>query len=243
MPDRRKNNTWSAENGRQSHGPVTQEGKQRSSLNAYVHGAVAKRLILLPMENGEEFQRVLVSRHELFDPKNETESAIVYEYAFNEWRLNRTLRWERRAIEDADATAKLQNRKPEHLRMEMFASKGFSNLQTYRSRILMDMMRNVKLIALLRKEFGAVPDAMFGLDLAPGVVYENISSRRPEKPAEPQPPTESPKPQPAEAPEKQPEAPAPVAETPAIPQDAPTRQPENQEEVVRTPPGDVPKAA
>lgn len=75
-------------NGRRSHGPVTADGKARSSQNAFRHGLLAKT-ILLAHEDKECFQQYIDQHIERFHPADDVEMNIVEEAVSAAWRERR----------------------------------------------------------------------------------------------------------------------------------------------------------
>lgn len=78
-------------NGAASRGPITEEGKQRSSQNARKHDFFTDPA-LLKGEDREEFQQVLSLFTEEHQPSTPTERAYVYEMADGWFRLHRVRR-------------------------------------------------------------------------------------------------------------------------------------------------------
>jgi len=88
-------------NGAKSRGPVSAEGKARSSRNALKHGMTAETHFLLEGEDPaayEELSRNLVEEH---DPETETDARLVQRLAAALWRLDRADRLERQLFADA----------------------------------------------------------------------------------------------------------------------------------------------
>jgi len=81
-------------NAQKSTGPVTDAGKQRSSLNAMRHG-LTSHVILLPHEDMEAFNRHTARITESLNLVGEVELQLGHQYAGCQWRLNRIA-----AIED-----------------------------------------------------------------------------------------------------------------------------------------------
>jgi hypothetical protein len=103
MPNRTETNRANAE---LSTGPITPEGKQRSSQNALTHGLTA-RLACMPTEDQEEYQRHVASYAAEYSPAGETESQLVQALADAAWRLNRVVALEAQIFSgDGDAIAK-----------------------------------------------------------------------------------------------------------------------------------------
>jgi hypothetical protein len=75
-------------NGTKSRGPVTPEGRAKSSRNSLRHGLSAKS-ILLPAESREQFQILLDAHIQQFQPANDVEMDLVEAMAVARWRLRR----------------------------------------------------------------------------------------------------------------------------------------------------------
>lgn len=79
----------SKKNGAKSKGPVTEEGKARSSRNATRHGLAAHKIIVLDGESEEEWQDFHHAYIVKFQPRDPVEEHLVLEMAANRWRLQR----------------------------------------------------------------------------------------------------------------------------------------------------------
>ena len=94
MPSNRKTQTARA-NGAKSRGPVTPEGRARSSRNSVRHGLAAQPAapppssIVLPTESREDFQLLLDSYLAEFAPAPGVETELVEAMAATRWRLRR----------------------------------------------------------------------------------------------------------------------------------------------------------
>jgi hypothetical protein len=76
-------------NGAKSHGPVTPEGKARSSANSRRHGLTSS--VLLDTESDEQFQLLLSDFMDQFQPQTAVETDLVEVLAIARWRLRRLL--------------------------------------------------------------------------------------------------------------------------------------------------------
>jgi hypothetical protein len=76
-------------NGSKSRGPVTGEGKARSSQNARKHGLCASFGAALPDESQEDFDQLLESHEALCRPVGGVECELVRTLAIARWRLRR----------------------------------------------------------------------------------------------------------------------------------------------------------
>jgi hypothetical protein len=77
-------------NGQLSHGPVTEEGKARSSRNALRHGLTGRKIVLDP-EDLELYQAHVQSFLDLHQPQTIDERALVQIIADAHWRLDRAM--------------------------------------------------------------------------------------------------------------------------------------------------------
>jgi hypothetical protein len=75
-------------NGAKSHGPVTPEGRAASSRNSLRHGLTAKSVVL-PAESSEDFQELLDSYIDQFQPQGGVEMDLIQAMAAARWRLQR----------------------------------------------------------------------------------------------------------------------------------------------------------
>ena len=78
----------SPENGKLSHGPKTDQGKQRSASNATKTGAYSKKL-LLDGEDPAEFQALHHDLHRRHRPEGPLEEQLVFDMASLLWRKRR----------------------------------------------------------------------------------------------------------------------------------------------------------
>ena len=75
-------------NGSKSRGPVSEEGKARSSQNARKHGLCAA-FNTLPDESQTDFDQLLAAHEERLQPEGELEAELVRTLAIARWRLRR----------------------------------------------------------------------------------------------------------------------------------------------------------
>jgi hypothetical protein len=76
------------ENAQHSTGPRTEEGKQKSSLNALRHGLTGQ-IVVMPREDMEAYKLHLKSFTDEYKPEGATEANLVQALADTTWRLNR----------------------------------------------------------------------------------------------------------------------------------------------------------
>lgn len=77
------------QNGAKSKGPVTPEGKLRSSLNRLKHGRYSRYLSLLHIEDRQAFDALLDDFIGQYLPKDHVEFRLVAQLASVEWRKQR----------------------------------------------------------------------------------------------------------------------------------------------------------
>ncbi len=75
-------------NSLRSTGPITEAGKQRSSLNALRHGLTGQ-IVVMPSEDLEAYRRLLAAFLDEYHPAGATEAQLVQALADASWRLNR----------------------------------------------------------------------------------------------------------------------------------------------------------
>src|SRR5271166_2205317 len=71
-------------NSQKSTGPVTDEGKAKSSLNHLSHG-LASNVTIVGDEDPEEFKALLNDLATEYDPATTTEQILVEKIALNQW--------------------------------------------------------------------------------------------------------------------------------------------------------------
>ncbi|MCC6364028.1 MAG: hypothetical protein IT165_10920 [Bryobacterales bacterium] len=85
-------------NGAKSRGPVTPEGKARSSQNALKHG-LASRAVVLFNESHEEYDALLLEYRTLYKPMDQYEADRVTDIVNARWRIRRIQRFETAVID------------------------------------------------------------------------------------------------------------------------------------------------
>ena len=75
-------------NGSKSRGPITAQGKQKSSLNALKHGLTAKTLVL-SNEDHALFEKLQPNYIDSIQPTSALELEIIQRMVTAEWRLRR----------------------------------------------------------------------------------------------------------------------------------------------------------
>lgn len=77
-------------NSRKSTGPVSIDGKRRSSQNAVRHGLTASRRAVLANESPQGLQTLIDELTAEYQPRTSTEQQLVWDIAYYRWRLSRT---------------------------------------------------------------------------------------------------------------------------------------------------------
>ncbi len=80
--------TANRENARNSTGPRTDAGKVRSSRNA-VRGALTGRVVILPTDDLDAYEKHVLGYKQQFDPLTDYEVGLVQALADTDWRLQR----------------------------------------------------------------------------------------------------------------------------------------------------------
>jgi len=128
------------ENSKHSTGPVTPEGKARSSQNALKHGLTAKAIVL-PSEDSGAFQRHLDSFLTEYQPQGPTEQQLVRTLANNSWHLDRVNRLEEALFTHADENLTLDSQ-----------MRALTSLSTHRNRLTRSFESTLKQLRQLQEE-------------------------------------------------------------------------------------------
>ena len=83
-----KQNEASRTNGALSHGPTTEEGKQKSAQNAIKAGFRAQQTVL-EWEPRSEFRKLIYSLMNKYRPQSPSEEILVRQFASAEWKRRR----------------------------------------------------------------------------------------------------------------------------------------------------------
>ena len=95
-------------NGAMSQGPVTEEGKERSSRNAMRHGLAADRFVLIDQEDAEEFRLYREAFLADLAPEGALEDSLAERIVVSSWRLRRAARLEADMMDDDLEDAKIK---------------------------------------------------------------------------------------------------------------------------------------
>ncbi|MES1262642.1 MAG: hypothetical protein ABUS49_12990 [Acidobacteriota bacterium] len=95
-------------NGAKSRGPVTPEGKRRSSRKS-LHDALIARVVVLEAESRERFNALLVSLQQELQPETAIENLLVQKMAVAHWRQMRVWGMEKAGIAHDARTVGVQS--------------------------------------------------------------------------------------------------------------------------------------
>jgi hypothetical protein len=111
------------ENARQSTGPVTPEGKARTSQNALRHGLTARHIVIRPGEQQEfdELERSLLTE---LDPQGAVETLTFRELLHAAWNLQRFRRIEVELAADSPSALSDPERAPVADRLARYQSRA-----------------------------------------------------------------------------------------------------------------------
>src|ERR1035437_4548403 len=87
-------------NAARSRGPITPEGKERSSANALRHGLLAN-CVVLETESKQCFDDLVTQHIQRFAPADGVEFAMIEEMVAANWRLRRAWAIENRLMDNA----------------------------------------------------------------------------------------------------------------------------------------------
>jgi hypothetical protein len=149
-----------------STGPRTQEGKQRSAMNATRHGLTG-RTVVMPFEDMDAYYAFCNELLESLAPENPVERQYAQAFCDTQWRLNRA-----RSIEDSmyalghfEAAGRFQTEHPQvhaaltAARVFRDDSKSFTNLSLYEQRLHRTLEKSLKQLQTLQAERRAQSEA------------------------------------------------------------------------------------
>ena len=99
MPDKNTSSEQSRLNGAKSKGPITAEGKARSSANAIKHGFAAAVNVVLRIEDQPAFTTHVAKVHAAYKPTDYAEETFVDQIAAIQWRQSRLVALETALID------------------------------------------------------------------------------------------------------------------------------------------------
>ena len=149
----------SAANGRLSHGPATQAGKDRSRSNAVAPGLTAGRFRLRKQVSREDFYNLATGLGCTFTPGNTAEKLVVDSIIADEWRLRRTRSMATVLMQDA-VTGADPDTSPVKVICELAESRAFNVLNRYEATLQNALARSCRILDFIRKSF---PNAVASL--------------------------------------------------------------------------------
>jgi hypothetical protein len=156
----------SRRNGAKSRGPVTPEGKARSSRNALKHGLRADKFVVVDDERPEEFAALAAALVDELAPEGALQGLLAARIARAAWRLERAERIEAELFArhaDRDRNLGLALIRDGH------GSRAFDTLLRYRGSALAELWRALRLLKALQAEQHA-PEA------APGAARPQVDA-------------------------------------------------------------------
>jgi hypothetical protein len=162
MPISEKRLAANRANGALSRGPITPEGKARSSQNATKHG-LQSNLVVLRNENKEAYQTVLQSYYDRFKPVDQVECGLIEEMVAAYWRTRRALAIEMNMMDnemDARPTAPNELDRLSGAFGELATGPKMAVLQRYQTRLHRLHSRLLRDFVILRQAIPASDDAV-----------------------------------------------------------------------------------
>ena len=102
-------------NGAKSHGPVTEEGKKKSSMNALKHGLCASHDLLIYSDSIDEFTAYKNSVYQHYRPTDGEEDFWVDRIVGCRWKLRRVWAMEAESVGPVDSSRKFNYPDPKQL--------------------------------------------------------------------------------------------------------------------------------
>jgi hypothetical protein len=162
MPISEKRLAANRANGALSRGPITPEGKARSSQNAIKHG-LQSNIVVLRNENKEAYQSVLQSYYDRFKPVDQVECGLIEEMVAAYWRTRRALAIEMNMMDnemDARPTAPTELDRLSGAFGELATGPKMAVLQRYQTRLHRLHSRLIRDFIILRQAIPAAEDAV-----------------------------------------------------------------------------------
>jgi hypothetical protein len=138
-------------NAQHSTGPRTEEGKQKSSLNALRHGLTGQ-IVIMPTDDLQAYRRHLDSFNKEYYPEGATEEHLVQSLADTSWRLNRVAALESNVLSlgvTSDDPLKNAMAIAEALASQ---TKALANLSMHTQRLSRQFERTVNQLRALQQE-------------------------------------------------------------------------------------------
>ena len=148
-------------NGRRSHGPVTPDGKLRSSQNALKHGLLAD-VIVLPGESPEGFDQLCEAHVTRFQPVDDVELSMLEELSAAYWRLRRGWAMENEILAEAMDSQPAAENLTETARLtaafrQLATAPELALLHRYETRLHNIYNRTLRSLILVRKAAPSPP--------------------------------------------------------------------------------------
>jgi hypothetical protein len=138
-------------NGARSRGPVTAEGKARSSRNALKHGLASPGHIILEGEDAAGFEALRASLIEEYEPDGAVASQLVDRLAITFWKQSRADRLEQKLFTNTDPPRFITAAGSEPGDPEAFFDvKRFNAIRGYQAQLSREVVRLLKELRLLR---------------------------------------------------------------------------------------------
>ena len=150
----------SRRNGALSNGPITPEGKARSSRNAVTHGCLAT-LITFNAEEADLFNRIHAEYVARFEPRDQAEHDLVEEIVRAKWQIRQAWAYESatvglQLVQDAERIDRIwkslgeTDRRTLALTASLKDSNTIPNLQRYARSLALQAERDIKLLMALK---------------------------------------------------------------------------------------------
>jgi hypothetical protein len=138
-------------NGARSKGPLTAEGKRRSSQNAISHGLLAKHIVMRD-ESPEGFEAVMTDHLTRLQPADGVELGMIEEMVASYWHLRRAWAIETRLLEnetDAQTSGDSLDRMTKAF-SDLAATPSLGLMHRYQTRLHLNYQRALYNMLLLR---------------------------------------------------------------------------------------------
>ncbi len=150
----------SRRNGALSKGPITPEGKARSSRNAITHGCLAID-ITFNDDEAQLFERIRDGYIARFEPRDQVEHDIVEEIVFAKWQMRQAWQYEKslvtlKVVDDAELIDSTWDEISKMCRRSLAYSATFNdnkvvaNLQRYARSLAFQVERSIKMLMELK---------------------------------------------------------------------------------------------
>jgi hypothetical protein len=179
-------------NGARSHGPKSETGKRRSSMNAVRHGLLSKS-VLVSYESAEAFEALVEQHIAKLKPADNIELACVENMAAASWRLGRLMAIETRIMNQAidKSTEETEFGAIAEAFQKLSAGPELHLIDRYERRLNRAYQRSLQNLLLLR-QFESPDDAPSEPEVEkPAPVPPPPEPVRPNEPESPQPPAKS----------------------------------------------------